>query len=781
MPQHQTSPGERPLRVLLVEDDPADAMRIRELLARVDSARYEVDSAPTHEGAIAALRLGKHDVCLVDDRLGRRSGIELVAEARSAGSWTPTILLTRPRDDGVGDTALRLGAADVLSTDELQPRLLARSIRYAIERSRVETALRESKACFQSAFESSLVGMSLTGLDGHYLRANEALGRFLGYPAAELRRLSIGQVSHPDDLEHELNLARELVAGERQNYQMEKRFIHRDGRVLWGVLSVSLVHDADQRPLYFVSQIQDITHRRETEATLAEAERRFRAIFDNSFELSGLLARDGTVIEINQATLKFLHVERQQVIGRRLWELPVWGDDALREQLRGWVEEAVGGRFVRSEIVLQLGGQPAVLDFSIKPVVDEAGRVTMLIPEARDISELKQLEGRLRQVQRLEAIGQLAGGVAHDFNNHLTAILADCELLRQELDTTPAIAALEQIHATVQGAAALVAQLLIFSRKQVLQPKIFDLNETIVGLEGMLRRLIGEHIQISFELVSVPLRICADPVQLQQVVLNLAVNARDAMPNGGLLTIRTGMRMLSDAEASAFDLPRAGPYVALEVADRGCGMDSATLTRIFEPFFTTKEPGKGTGLGLATAYGIVKQSSGAITVKSTPHAGTTFTIFFPFERRRAPRSPEQQGVALTQQMRGTETLLIVEDDPGIRRSVEALLARHGYTVIMASNPATALDALRNPDCNPHLLVTDVVLPGMSGPELAVAALALRPTLNVLFMSGYTSKEVFRDELAIGTGFLNKPFTLQEFLQKVRGALDERPAGGPDIA
>jgi CheY-like chemotaxis protein len=253
------------------------------------------------------------------------------------------------------------------------------------------------------------------------------------------------------------------------------------------------------------------------------------------------------------------------------------------------------------------------------------------------------------------------------------------------------------------------------------------------------------------------------------------------MPNGGTLAIRTSMRLLGDEEAAALDLTRVGPYVALEVADRGCGMDSATLTRIFEPFFTTKEPGKGTGLGLATAYGIVKQSGGAIAVESTPQVGTTFTVLIPFERRLAPRGPEQQGIILTEQMRGTETLLIVEDDPGIRRSVEALLRRHGYTLVMASDPAIALDALRNPDCNPHLLVTDVVLPGMSGPELAAAALTQRPTLKVLFMSGYTSKEVFRDELAIGMGFLAKPFTLQEFLRKVRGVLDERPAAGPDVA
>lgn len=316
----------------------------------------------------------------------------------------------------------------------------------------------------------------------------------------------------------------------------------------------------------------------------------------------------------------------------------------------------------------------------------------------------------------------------------------------------------------------------------LLQPEIFDLNETIAGIEGRLRRSMGGHIQVSYDLQRVSLRVFADPVQIQQVVLSLAANARDAMPHGGPLTIRTQLRLLNDEQASALDVPRAGAYVELGVADRGCGMEPAILGRIFEPFFTTKEPGEDTGLGLATAYGIIKQSGGAITVESTPQVGSTFTVLIPLERRLAPRPADQPAIVLTEQTRGTETLLIVEDDAGIRRSVEALLRRQGYTVIMASEPGAALDLLRNPDCHPELLVTDVVLPGMSGPELALAACALRPALKVLFMSGYTRSEVFRDEIAISSmAFLPKPFTLQEFLNKVRGVLDDRQEPDSDVA
>jgi CheY-like chemotaxis protein len=316
----------------------------------------------------------------------------------------------------------------------------------------------------------------------------------------------------------------------------------------------------------------------------------------------------------------------------------------------------------------------------------------------------------------------------------------------------------------------------------VLQPKVFDLNETIAGLEDRVRQLLGEQIQLTCELADVPLRIFADPVQLQQVVLNLAVNARDAMPHGGPLTIRTRLRRLNEAEASALDLARMGPYVQLQVIDRGCGMEPDILGRILEPFCTTKEPNKGTRPGLATAYDIIKQSGGAITVESTPQVGSAFTVLIPLERRLEPRPADQPAVVLTEQTRGTETLLVVEDDPGIRRSVEAVLRRQGYTVLMTSEPAAALDLLRNLDFGPQLLVTDVVMPGMSGTELALAAREQRPALKVLFMSGYPKGELFRDDVGVsGMPFLPKPFTLPEFLHKVRSVLDGRQGPGSDAA
>jgi PAS domain S-box-containing protein len=772
------------LRVLLVEDDPGDSFLTQDMLARVESTRFDVDWAASYDEAMAAIRRGGHDVGLVDYRLGSRTGIDLIREARDAGCRAPLILLTGEGTEGVDVLALRHGAADYIAKGELQPHLLERAIRYAIERLHVAAALTESNERFQGAFNAAAIGIAVVALDGHPMQANAALCRMLGYSEADLLQLAYPAFTHPDDVVADQTLAAELVAGERQSYQLEKRYIRRDGQIVWGVLSVSVVRDRERAPLYFVAQVQDITGRREAEAAMLEAERRFRAIFNNSFQLTGLLAPDGTIVEINQATLEFLGLEREALLGRVLWEMPCWDGGELPELMQHTVQEAAAGRFVRSEVIMRGVDGQAVLDFSIKPVLDEQGQVSMLIPEGRDISELKELEERLRQAQRLEAVGQLAGGVAHDFNNLLTAILTDCELLRQELqasDTTTALAVLDEIRSASERAASLIAQLLAFSRKQVLQPRIFDLNEIVASLEGILQRLIGEHIRFSTCLSEVPLRVFADPVQIQQVVLNLVVNGRDAMPKGGALTVTTRLRTLGEPEAIREGVAHPGPCVVVKVTDEGIGMTPETMARIFEPFFTTKEPGKGTGLGLATAWGIVKQSGGSITVESTPGAGSTFSVLIPLERRSAPRPPKPESILRPEAACGTETLLVTEDDVGIRRSVRRLLERQGYSVLTAADASEALRLLGEPDRRVDLLITDIVMPGMSGPELSSHVRALYPEVKVLFMSGYTTSEVFRDDLATGSlAFLPKPFTMQELAHKVRSVLDTpapRPGGG----
>jgi signal transduction histidine kinase/CheY-like chemotaxis protein len=386
-------------------------------------------------------------------------------------------------------------------------------------------------------------------------------------------------------------------------------------------------------------------------------------------------------------------------------------------------------------------------------------------------SERKILEEQLRQAQKMEAVGQLAGGVAHDFNNLLTAIIGNTELLLRTIDLEDRrrLDVLE-IHRAAHRAATLTRQLLAFSRKQVLQPRIVDLNGVVAELTAMLRRIIGEHVELRLQLEPGLGRVLADPNQLEQVITNLAVNARDAMPSGGTLTIRTAT--LDEAEvlpSSPESSPLLGPLVELSVSDNGVGMDERTQARLFEPFFTTKELGRGTGLGLATVYGIVRQSGGHIRVSTRLHHGSTFTIYLPMAEGTAEPEIEAEGWADIP--RGTGTILVVEDEDAVRYLACRVLRGNGYRVLEAADPAAALRIVQAEAQPIDLLVTDIVMPGMIGPVLAERLVAARPDLKVLYITGYAEEAIERQgALPAGGALLEKPFTAQQLADSARRAL-----------
>jgi two-component system, cell cycle sensor histidine kinase and response regulator CckA len=387
----------------------------------------------------------------------------------------------------------------------------------------------------------------------------------------------------------------------------------------------------------------------------------------------------------------------------------------------------------------------------------------------RDVSERKRLEDHVRQAQRMEAVGQLAGGIAHDFNNLLTVITSYSAMLLAEQSTTPDVRAdLEEIKSAADRAAALTRQLLAFSRRQLLQPRVLDVNELALNLEKMLRRLLREDIELVTALDPALGLVHADPGQLEQVIVNLAVNARDAMPDGGRLTIETANVTLDE---SFGPLPEggAGDHVMLAVSDTGHGMTEAVKAHIFEPFFTTKETGKGTGLGLSTVYGIVQQSGGSVWVYSEPGQGTTFKIYLPLAvaaRTKRDSPPPRLPVSV-----GSETILLVEDEERVRRAARRILEGSGYTVLEA---ATGAEAVRLCETHPTpigLVLTDMVMPEMGGRELSAHVVRLRPEAKILFMSGYTEDvALHHDVLAPGAMFLDKPFTPVSLTQKVREAL-----------
>jgi signal transduction histidine kinase/CheY-like chemotaxis protein len=395
-----------------------------------------------------------------------------------------------------------------------------------------------------------------------------------------------------------------------------------------------------------------------------------------------------------------------------------------------------------------------------------------IVLNSRDVTDQRQLEEQLRQAQKLEAVGQLAGGVAHDFNNILTAIIMQAELLDTDDQVSPEIKdGLRQIHAAAERAADLTRQLLLFSRRQVMQPRDVDLNEVVTNLAKMLQRIIGEDVRLQLHLNPTPLWSHADPGMLDQVLMNLAVNARDAMPEGGQLRIETLSRTVDDTFAQQRGEIAPGDYVGFRVTDTGCGIAPENLPRIFEPFFTTKEPGKGTGLGLATVFGIVKQHGGWIEVESQVGRGTIFEVYLPALSRTA--AAEAAAPVAARPPGGTETILLVEDDEAVRLLTRTTLERHGYRVIEAPDGLAALESWERHRATVALLLTDIVVPrGIGGRELAQRLQADRPDLKVIYLTGYSAEFADREmTLHPGQQFLQKPLQADMLLAAVRRCLD----------
>jgi PAS domain S-box-containing protein len=436
-------------------------------------------------------------------------------------------------------------------------------------------------------------------------------------------------------------------------------------------------------------------------------------------------------------------------------------------------------------------GEPHTVDYAFRrrddavrwiettyiPVRDDGGTVVRLDGISRDITERRKLEAQFRQAQKMEAVGRLAGGIAHDFNNLLTVITSYSDLLLEDLAAQdPRRRDVDEIRKAGVSAAGLTRQLLAFSRQQVLEPRVLDVNVVVASAETLLKRLIGEDVDLVTALKPQLGAVKADPGQLEQVIVNLAVNARDAMPDGGKLTIETANVDMDEAYVRDHPLTKAGPYVMLAVSDTGIGMDEQTQRRIFEPFFTTKEADKGTGLGLATVYGIVKQSGGFIWVYSELDHGTTFKVYLP--RVTEPVEAAPQRVQPKESPRGTETVLLVEDAAAVRVVTRQVLDRLGYTVLEAPDGKVALHLATKHHGPLHLLVTDVVMPELGGRHLAEQLRALRPELRVLYVSGYTDDAVVRHGvLEAGTAYLQKPFTPEVLARKVREVLDA--PHGPD--
>jgi PAS domain S-box-containing protein len=500
---------------------------------------------------------------------------------------------------------------------------------------------------------------------------------------------------------------------------------------------------------------------------LHRSERRFRAIYESTAMGIGLTDTAGRVVDHNRAFGEMLGLPGKELVGKDLSEFTAADEastgDALFEELVGGQREsyALEQRYRRAD------GEVVWGHLTASVVRDSDGNPEFAVGMVHDVSDRKQLEERLYQAQKLDAVGRLAGGVAHDFNNLLTIITVHSGFLLGSLDPQQSSlrADVEAIEQAAQRAASLTQQLLAFGRKQVLQPRIVDLNSIVIDTNKMLHRLIGEHIEVVTALGSELGEVQADPGQVEQVLVNLALNARDAMADGGTLTIRTAN--VDPAQVPSDEA--TGAFVVLSVADSGCGMDAATRARIFEPFFTTKK-GTGTGLGLASVYGIVAQSGGFIDVTSAPDEGTTMAVYLPRVLRERAELADPGN--LPARATGGETILLAEDEDGVRDAARRILAAQGYTVLEAFDGAEALTLAAGHGGAIDLLVTDVVMPRKTGPQVAAELLAHRPELKVLYMSGHADEAIMPLALAgADTAFVQKPFTHDRLAAAVRELLD----------
>ncbi len=625
------------------------------------------------------------------------------------------------------------------------------------ERKRAEEALRASEARYRVLFENAIEGIiAVEPASGRIHFFNPAVCTMFGYTAEEFRDLRLPDL-HPPGVLQPVRADIEAVGrGEVGPYQIVP-CRRKDGTLFQADISGSTAELEGQRLVF--GFFTDVTERIRAEQALRESEARYRRIVEMASE--GIWSVDWKLRTtfVNDAFARMLGYAPEEMLGTPAQEFTFPEDlEEFQNHMstrRKGISEQYERRFRRKD-----GGECWCL-VSGTPVKDADGRFTGSFGMLTDITERRHLEEQLRQSQKMEAVGQLAGGVAHDFNNLLTVISGNSEMLLGHMAADdPFRANVADIRHAGERAASLTRQLLAFSRKQILEPKILDLNDIVAGTEKMLRRLIGEDIVLTCFLSPDPYRVKVDPGQMEQVIFNIAVNARDAMPKGGRLTIET-LNMAGTAARS----------VLLSIRDTGCGMTPEVASRVFEPFFTTKGPGKGTGLGLATVYGIVRQSGGEIEVRSAPGTGTTFEILLP-ACEEAPAARVGSDARLRAVPHGTETILLVEDEEAVRRIVKLVLEASGYAVLEASNGQEALEVARGLGRAIHLVVTDVVMPEMSGRELAERLRSQAPSLRVLFISGYTDDAVMRHGVVDrGEAFLQKPFSPLSLAKKVREVLD----------
>jgi len=762
-----------PVRILLLEDNPVDAdLCIRKLKSA--GLSVQVDVARSAAEFMERVPRCSYDLVLTDYRLPDWNGLDAFTWLRSSGHSVPFILVTGTLGDELAIECIKAGINDYVLKENLErlPVAVARALeeqKLRVSRDQAWRSLRQSEKQYRLLFDANPHPMWVCDPGSlRFLTVNNAAVVHYGYSADEFLSMTVPDLLPKEDGE------RLPGPNEGRNGSEIRREFLRHKKKNGAVIEVEI----SSQPIVFggvgarLILAHDITARRRAETDLRRSEAAYRSIIDNAPYGIYRVDRNGRIVMANPAFVSMLDYSTPaDVTGLDIGQ-DIYLDPCDRDRLTAMTDSgpfSAGGevkwkRRDGTPISVRLAGRRLEDDREIQ------GGYEVFV---EDITETRSLQKQFEHAQKMEAVGRLAGGIAHDFNNLLMVISGYAQLL-EKASTNPekVISHAAQIRDAGAKAAGITRQLLAFSRKQILEPSVLDLNRIVSELGRMLPRLLGEDVELALDLAPGLGAVRADRGQLEQVVMNLAVNARDAMPGGGRLTLETDNMLLDSScnYGSRKEVP-PGPYVVLSVMDTGTGMDAATQAHIFEPFFTTKDPGKGTGLGLATAYGIVKQSQGHIWVYSEVGQGTVFRIYLP----RIDQVVDIDGPAEKEEATpgGTETVFLVEDEAAVRKVTRIYMESKGYKVLEAANAAEALQTFQSYDGPIHLMITDMVMPGMGGLDLARGVLEMRPSLAVVIVSGYTDRAIDAESSDIGAQFLHKPFSLDTLARLMRSMMDSK--------
>jgi two-component system cell cycle sensor histidine kinase/response regulator CckA len=773
---------QRPL-ILNVDDQEANRNTVSEILR---GEGFVVHEAATGAEALRKAVEENPDLVLLSLHLPDIDGMEVCRRlnADERTRWTPVLQFSAARATPEERTLAIESGADAYLAHPMHPPLLMATVRALLRTRQAEAEARQAAAHWSATFDAINHGVCLLDAQGRVRQANRAMQELTGAPPEEIVGLSFDRIHRgvePPPDGWPFDRARKTGRRATAQIQVGER---------WFEINVDPIEGPQGEFTGAVQTACDVTEKKQSEQ---ERERLLSQLAAERARLETVLQQMPAGVVIAEAPEGKLVMSNEQAA--RILRRPVALGLSVERQAEFELLRPDGTRYAPGDIPLarSLNSGEVVVNEEMEIVRQDGSRTAILVSSApirgrnqfivaavatfHDITERKQLEQELRQSQKMEAVGRLAGGVAHDFNNLLTIIGGYGQMIMDSLDQgNPIRKDMEAILEASTRATALTRQLLTFSRRQLVQPKVLDLNRHVSRMNRVLRRVIGEDIELKTSLKAASSRIKADPGQIEQVVLNIAVNARDAMPNGGKLTIRTADVEFDQEHPAGLHALPPGKYVELSITDTGTGMSPEIQSHLFEPFFTTKAKGKGTGLGLSTVYGIVKQSGGDVTIESEPAKGTTVRMVFPAAGRpeRAGRGHEEEGPVRG----GTETILVVEDEADVRRLTSEMLKQQGYTVLEAASGPEAIRIWRDNHGKIDLVLSDVIMPHMSGPEMARELRALQPELKVIYMSGYTGETIARHGvLNQGTRFLQKPFTVKTLMRKVRGILDENSSTG----